>query len=72
MNTAYLMQCTKILFALQITGSQIDLFQSNYQKYCETFGRFLMGSRCNQITIFYLIFHKKCKHGVCHATNPTY
>ncbi|KNZ46869.1 hypothetical protein VP01_6889g1 [Puccinia sorghi] len=43
MNTAYLMQCTHILFARQITGAQINRFQSNYQKYCESVGKLFEG-----------------------------
>ncbi|KNZ64064.1 hypothetical protein VP01_1070g1 [Puccinia sorghi] len=35
MNTAYLMQCTHVLFACKLTGAQINLFESNYKKYNE-------------------------------------
>ena len=38
MNTACLMQCTHILFAWEITGTLINQFGSNYQKYCNTVG----------------------------------
>ncbi|KNZ45173.1 hypothetical protein VP01_8413g1 [Puccinia sorghi] len=43
MNNAYMMQCTHILFARQINGAQINRFQSNYQKYCETVGKLFEG-----------------------------
>ncbi|KNZ45787.1 hypothetical protein VP01_77g1 [Puccinia sorghi] len=43
MNTSYLMQCTHILFALQINGAQINQFQRNYQKYNETIGKLFEG-----------------------------
>ncbi|KNZ58376.1 hypothetical protein VP01_1940g2 [Puccinia sorghi] len=33
MNTAYLMQCTHILFARKITGAQINCFERNYKMY---------------------------------------
>ncbi|KNZ44540.1 hypothetical protein VP01_905g5 [Puccinia sorghi] len=57
-NTAYLMQCTFILFAFQITWAQINWFQSNYQK-------------CNQITIFHFIFHNKYENGVLYSRLTT-
>ncbi|KAH9471668.1 hypothetical protein Pst134EA_033299 [Puccinia striiformis f. sp. tritici] len=36
MNTAYLMECTHILFAREVTSSNIKRFEDNYRKYGET------------------------------------
>ncbi|KNZ53003.1 hypothetical protein VP01_3373g1 [Puccinia sorghi] len=36
MNKAYLIQCTNVLFAREITGAQNNFFESNYKKYCDS------------------------------------
>ncbi|KNZ58948.1 hypothetical protein VP01_1828g6 [Puccinia sorghi] len=36
MNTAYLMQCTHVLFAREITAAKINRFESNYKKYSDS------------------------------------